>query len=192
MHSETSDCLRCRARLRSAPGISTAQRGASLLSFLLLVALLAVAFRWLLDDYLPASAEDLNAVVALADSSTAARTILVGALKETPNPNRGELRLLRSRMNEVIVTETARAVTGDKTIETPTERASARETQEASRIDQLAAKSWGEMSNEERAALAISRASLAVLVLAVIVGFFLLTLWGWRVMRAAQTGRRNP
>lgn len=160
------------------------QRGGSTLSALVSAVLILGVLSWLLSDYLPASAEDLQAVVVLAGPSPAAKGALAALLKETPHPNRSELRDMRRRVNEVIVTEMARAITGDKTIEAPAERDAIRERQDVSRIAQLEVKSWGGMSNEERAHFLASKWLIALGV----IGFMAGLLFALRAMQDAKRG----
>lgn len=158
--------------------LRSGQRGDSFVSFLVALALVVCSLYWLLSDYFPARAVDLQEVVALAGQNPAANVVLAASLKETPNPNRMELRRIRSHVNEVIVTEMARIVTGDKTIETPSERQANREREAVARTAALESKSFGEMSNEERAELVVSKWPI---VLFGLVGISL-ALSGWRTI----------
>lgn len=124
---------------------TTNQTGSSALSLLLSIGLVMGALLWLLSDYLPADATDVQAVVASAASSQEAKKVLAEALKETPNPNRAALNRMRGRVNEVLGTETARAVTGDKSIESPSEREVRGRQEEAEIVARLTRTPWREM-----------------------------------------------
>lgn len=131
--------------------MKSVQRGEGTLSVVISIALITGYLSWVLSDFLPAQAEDLQKVVLTAAASPDANAVVVESLKETPNPNRIELRHMRSRVNEIIVTETARKVTGDKALETPSERNATLERQAEVRLSAIESKAWGEMSNDERA-----------------------------------------
>jgi hypothetical protein len=164
--------------------MKSVQRGESTMSLLVSMAVIFGFLVWLLSDYMPADAEDLQAVISLAAPSPDAKSALATALKETPNPNRTELRHMRSRVNEIIVTETARVVTGDKTLETPSERNAANERLGAARLAAIESKAWSEMSGEERAAFLASKSY----VVAAIFAFLGLTLFGWRTISQTERG----
>jgi hypothetical protein len=121
----------------------------SALSRLTLVVLVAAAcLLWWLSGA-PSKADKVQEVVSLAAKSPEAAAAVAESLKNNPNPSVVELHALRSHVNEILVTETARQVTGDKTIETPTERDAALKRQEVKRYEMLAAKPWAEMTFDE-------------------------------------------
>jgi len=127
------------------------EQGSSTLSLLLSVMLVLGGLYWLLSDYLPADAEDLQSLVSLAAPSTEARNVLAASLKASPNPNRIALREMRRRVNDIVVTETARAVTGDKTLESAGERGARLKREEAARIARVQATPWGDLNGDDRA-----------------------------------------
>jgi len=108
-------------------------------------------------DYLPADASDVQALGQKSSVNAEARQGLVLALKETPNPNRGQLRQMEKRVTEALVTAAARDLTGDKTPPTPAEAKAIQARAEAVRESELEAKAWSEMSNEERAQFVVSK-----------------------------------
>lgn len=164
--------------------MNSGQRGAGALDLLVTLALMLGIIFWVFSDYLPAHAEDLQAVIVLAEPSPVAKSVLAASLKDTPNPNRNELRRLRNRVNEIIVTEMARTATGDETLETPSERDASRAMQRAARLAAIESKAWGEMSNEERAEFLVSKWPLLLGFLA----FFGFGRFGWRAIGQAVRG----
>ncbi|MDR2837752.1 MAG: hypothetical protein LBV49_04160 [Azonexus sp.] len=127
------------------------QQGNGALSFLLWAFCLSLSVSFLISYYyLPAEPKDVQEIVSLAATSPEAKAVVVASLKKTPNPKNSELNDLRSRVNEVIVTETARTITGDKTLETPSAREVSRERQETARLASIKSKTWAEMNNGER------------------------------------------
>lgn len=96
------------------------------------IAVVALAFLSLiLYGYTPVDAVALKDTVKLASSNAEAKAVLAAALQKTPNPNHYELASMSIRVNEIIVTETARVATGDKTLVTPTEQKRINEQQES-------------------------------------------------------------
>jgi len=145
------------------------------------MALVLACLFWMLSDYAPASAEDLQAVISTATPSPEAKSILAVALKETPHPNRAQLSNMRKRVNEVLVTESVRSLTGDQTLESPSVRAATREKAEEDRLASIESKAWTEMSNEERAEFIARRWGVLLFGLAVVFA-------GWRVVSRLKTG----
>ena len=83
-----------------------------------ILSLTAFAFLlFLLANYYdsPASAEDVAAVVSLADHSHSkdAQAVVKAFLSKTPNPTNGQLRELKKDLDKVIVRDIAQSVTGD-------------------------------------------------------------------------------
>lgn len=88
------------------------------LIFVMVVGLLS----FILYGNLPADAGEVNKTVKLASTSTEARAAVAKALLRTPNPTRFELASIDDDVEGIIVTETARAATGDKSLLTPAEK----------------------------------------------------------------------
>lgn len=153
-------------------------------TLLVSLALMFGGLLWLLSDYLPADATELQALVALATPNPDAKTALAESLRETPNPNRVELRRMRSRVNGILLTATARAVTGNKALETPSDRRARVEREQQARLAQLEAKPWSELSNDERALVAASKWPIAAYILGIVV----VAAFGWRIVHRAQQG----
>lgn len=164
--------------------IKSVQKGQGSLSLLVSIVLVLCSLLWLLSDYLPAQADELKEVVSLAATSPEAKAAVVATLKQTPNPNRMELRHMRNRVNEIIVTDTARKVTGDTTLETPSERDASREREAVARLAAIESKPWSKMSNDERAEFLASKWSI-LLGAVLFVGFVLVSL---RMFRQAERG----
>ena len=151
---------------------------------LIWLGLLILALWAWVPDYLPADASDVQALGQKSSVDAEARQALVLALKETPNPNRGQLRQMEKRVNEVLVTAAARGVTGDKTLPTPAEAKAMQAKAEAVRESELEAKAWGEMSNEERAQFVVSKWQYVAFTVAMV----LAVIFGLRTMSSAQRG----
>jgi uncharacterized Zn finger protein len=157
--------------------MDTNQSGSSAWDVLWVLSII-VWLGWIASDFLPADADSVQAVVSLAAKSPAAKAELVAALKETPNPDRSDLNKIRKRVNEIIVTETAREVTGDTTLKTPTEMDSQRDRALAAREAKLESTSWESMSNEEKVQYLSSKwAAVLGAMVAAIALFF-----GWRTI----------
>lgn len=97
----------------------------------LFVIILLAFLSFIFYGYLPANAEEVNNTVKLASSNTQAKAEVAKALRQTPNPTRFDLARIDTRVEEIIVTETARVVTGNKYLTTPTEQKILAERQEA-------------------------------------------------------------
>ena len=67
-------------------------------------------------EWSPAPAEDVMALVTKAATSPGATAIVQEGLQRTPTPSHGELADLRTRVNERLVLDTARALTGDQSL----------------------------------------------------------------------------
>ena len=131
--------------------VTKKERGNSLCGTFLGIILIFGSLFWVLADYLPAESADVQSLVVLAAPSTDAKKMLVDFLKASPNPNRGELRQIKTRIDEILVTETARTVTGDPTLESLTER-EARSTKEKKlELARLQATPWAQMTKDEQA-----------------------------------------
>lgn len=125
------------------------QQGVSTVDILLGVGF-ALCCLFLLSSQLPARVDDVKEVAAIAESSTQAKLEFAASLQKTPNPNRSELRAMRSRVNEILVTETARAVTGNDALNTPSQIDAARKKEEAASAIALGSKGWSDMNIGER------------------------------------------
>ena len=64
----------------------------------------------------PAPAEDVKALASLAATSPQATAILQEGLKQAPTPSRRELADLMSQVNERVVLEASRTLTGDQSL----------------------------------------------------------------------------
>lgn len=93
------------------------QKGAGGVSLLVLI--IVAAFGWALYEAVPADAAQVQALVASAQQSPEARSVIAIALTQKPNPNKAELRTLELKVNEILVTEIARKEAGDPTIMLP-------------------------------------------------------------------------
>lgn len=135
---------------------------------------------WTVYDLLPAEAEEVQAVVLHAQSNAEAKAALAASFAEIPNPDRIDLRRMRRQVDEILVTQTARAVTGDRSLQTPSALAAIREKEDAARMTAIEAKTWRHMSDDERIAFLTStpRLTLVAFVL-VVVGSAVL---GWRAI----------
>lgn len=90
------------------------QRGSSnIASFFVALLIIAVVGVWIFETS-PASTDGVREVVENAKSSPVATGIVAAGLKSTPTPTRAQLGVLRERVNEQLVLETAQAVTGDR------------------------------------------------------------------------------
>jgi len=147
------------------------QRFESSASLLLWNALVVASLFWLWSDYQQASAEDLQAVISMATPSPEATSLLAVALKETPRPDHAQLRDMRKRVNEALVAESMRSLTGDQTLESPSVRAAAGVKKEWDRFREA----WAEASNEKRIEFVASHWGILLFVL--VVAFI-----GWRVV----------
>lgn len=157
--------------------IST-QRGDSSLSLLLSLALLFGGLYFVVSDYFPAQADDLQEVVSLASHSPEARAELTAALATTPNPNRKELRRIQYLINEIVVTETARSVTGDASIKSPAAMEADQKADFAARVAAISAKGWGEMTVDEKYDFLYSKLPIIIptlgILAAALLGFFVI------------------
>lgn len=151
--------------------IST-QRGDSSLSLLLSLVLLFGCLYSVVSDYFPAQADDLQKVVSLASHSQEARAELAAALATTPSPNRKELRRIKYRINEIVVTETARSVTGDASIKSPAAMEASQKADFAARVAAIGAKGWGEMTVDEKYDFLYSKLPLIIPTLGILAAAF--------------------
>lgn len=115
---------------------------------------------YLFYGYSPASAEDVNKTVKLASSSVEAKNVVSKEFSVTPNPNNFELDRINTRVEEIIVTETARVVTGNRALIAPTEKKliaeqkkseydAAQKIERERYVEELKSKSFVEMSFNE-------------------------------------------
>ena len=127
---------------------------------IVVLAIIFACVSYVLYGYSPASADAVNETVKLASSSIDAKSVLSKELRNTPNPNNFELGRINSRVEEIIVTETARVVTGDPALMTPAEQELIEKRREANYqavqrikteeyIEKVKAKSFVEMSYGE-------------------------------------------
>ena len=132
--------------------------------FLSIVAI-CLAAMWILFGYLPAEANDLQEVITLASGSSEAKGTLAKSLKENPNPSRSDLKGIRNRINEILVTEKSRAVTGDYSLQTPTALAESKKKSNASEASEPESKTWNQMTTDEKIAFAFRVLMKAVAIL---------------------------
>ena len=92
------------------------QRGSSSVQALLGTVFIFGFLYWIAWDYMPSKAEDLQKVVSLAESHPKAKEALADLLKETPAPNNNQLKRIRSSVNEIVLLETSKKVTGDPSL----------------------------------------------------------------------------
>ena len=130
---------------------------------ILAIVLISVTLFLLLADHQPAESKDVQQLVALAEASPAAKAVVVSALEKTPNPDRGELRSLRKRVDEILVTEASRRLTGKADLQTPSDAAALREKQEAALLARAESKSWNELTEDEQAAYVVDKSLWGVL-----------------------------
>lgn len=142
------------------------QAGAFDVWWLFYVICLCATFYFWGMDWLPADAADVQSVVALSEKSAIAKKQVVDALKANPNPSRGDLRRLRLSINDVLVTATAREVTGDATLKTKAET----EADESKQRAAVAAKPWKELDDGQKLERATSYAGFGVIVIAIVLG----------------------
>ena len=161
--------------------MKSTQRGQGVLRLLFAMVLIFGTIYVLQWDRMPAEPKDVQAVVALAEASPAAKAKVVAALEKTPNPDRSELRGLRSGVEEILVTEAARKLTGNMNLQTPTEAAALREKEETVRLAGIESKSWAEMSGDEQANYVVSKSVYVFVVL------FFITM-GSLILRALSRG----
>jgi hypothetical protein len=94
------------------------QRGFSNIGLLLIIIIATVLWaRW---EWSPVDAEELKTVILLAESTPKTKATLVTFLKNTPNPDRWQLRSLSSEINEELVTQLTRLAIGVDTLSTTT------------------------------------------------------------------------
>lgn len=149
------------------------QRGSGTVSSLVLVALGIALLLMMVRDNSPAKPEDLQGVISLASINPEANAALAAALLETPNPSRADLDGMRDRVNEIVVTEIAKEVTGETTLQTPSVARATRELHQAQYLAALESKAWAEMSNQERIDFLGSKTHVLVSL-----GLLIAFLWG--------------
>lgn len=159
-------------------------RGTGSWDVILWLAIVALAIWAWVPDFLPADAGEVKSLAAVAAASNESREAFAAALKQTPNPTRAELRKMRTRVNELLVTETAREVTGDETLKAPADVQRDRSSAEAARQARLDAMAWREMSTEELALWVTSHWQHVLFALALGFGVMI----AWRTLGAAQRG----
>lgn len=137
--------------------MKSTQRGQGVLRLLFAIVLIFGTIYVLQSDCMPAEPKDVQAVAALAETSPAAKAAVVSALEKTPNPDRGELRRLRKRVDEILVTEASRKLTGNMGLHTPSEAAALRDKQEAALLARTESKSWNELTEDEQAAYVVDK-----------------------------------
>jgi hypothetical protein len=141
------------------------------LTLVLCSAWFVAALFWTLYDFLPADVNEVQAVVALAAPNAEAKAALAESLSKTPNPDRVDLRRMRRDVNEILVTETARTVTGDLSLQTPSALAAARARDYAERMAAIESRPWRQMSYAEQFAYVSSPQCLSgILFVLLVVG----------------------
>jgi hypothetical protein len=153
------------------------QRGEGTVVVMLSVAILAWSLLWLISDFFPAKAEDLQQVVVLAGVNAEAKAEITSTLNSTPNPSNMELRQLSKRVNEIIVTEIAKKTTGDYMLKTPSAKESEREKQAAIRLTAIESKSWTDLNLMEFAEVVADWWMSKGLVLFLVLGMGLFPVW---------------
>ncbi len=140
------------------------QRGEGLIDVVWLLVSIA-GLMWFASSWLPADAQDVQAVVTLAEKSPEAKADLAAALKAQPNPDRGDLAKMTERVNEILVTEQARVVTGNKDLKTPTQMKAEREAERKARAAVLDAKQWSSMSDDDKGEYILNHAPQVAMIL---------------------------
>lgn len=97
-------------------------------------------------DHFAVTEIELQTVILTAVQSVEAKSAFEHFLKEKPNPTRSELDAIRSRIDEIKVTEMARTFAGDASLHV---KLLAREKRLDARIDALTIKDWGELNGGE-------------------------------------------
>jgi hypothetical protein len=120
------------------------------ITFLLGIFLFVGSLFWLLSDYRDAQAEDLQKVITTAADNVEANAVIAQALKASPNPNKIELRQLQKKVNEIIVTDLARKVTGDSTLKPPSANEANQSPKASDPLSAGKSKSWSELNSDER------------------------------------------
>lgn len=92
------------------------QEGQGTISLVLTLLVVGFSVAVLMSYFGAADVSDVQEVVAMAQRSPEARALVAETLKSNPNPSNGALRSLRSKVNDVLVTATAREVTGDASL----------------------------------------------------------------------------
>lgn len=159
-------------------------RGTGSGDVMLLLGIVAFAIWAWMPEFLPADAGDVKSLAAVAATTNESRAAFAAALKQTPNPSRAELRRMRTLVNDLLVTETAREVTGDATLKAPADVQQERASAEAARQAKLDAMAWREMSTEEQALWVASQWQHVLFALALVFG----AMFAWRTLGAAQRG----
>lgn len=129
------------------------------------ITMLFFAILFIQPKYSPAEANDLQEVITLASESSEAKATLAKSLKENPNPSRSDLKEIRNRINEILVTEKSRAVTGDYSLQTPTALAESKKMSSATEAAELESKTWNQMTTEEKITFAFRMLMKAVAIL---------------------------
>lgn len=129
--------------------MNTRQKGETSLTFIVSILLMIWGIYSIGSDLAPAKSEDVQALVATAESSQEAKAVLVEFMKKTPNPDVSDLRQIRKKIDNIINTETARKLTGDKSIETPNAREERIYNELEAARDAVRKKSFSQMSIDE-------------------------------------------
>lgn len=146
--------------------------------------LMLVTVSWTVYDLLPADVEEVQAVVVRARANAEAKAALATAFAEIPNPDRIDLRRMRRQVDEILVTETARALTGDRSLQTPSALAVIREKDDAAQMAAIESKTWRHMSDDERIAFLTSAPRLTLVALVLVVAGS--AVFGWRAIFSAS------
>lgn len=144
------------------------QRGRAGWELLLWVSIVVLAVCAWAPDFVPADAADIQALVERAQANETAKNALSSALKETPNPSKSDFRRMERTVDEVLVTAISREVTGDQSLQTPSEARKAKEAAHNARANELASKKWSAMSGDEQARFLVGKwgyAAFAVVML---------------------------
>lgn len=143
-------------------------RGSAVWDLLLWVSIVVFALWAWAPDFVPADAADIKALVERAQANDAAKNAVSSALNESPNPSKSEFRRMERTVDEVLVTTIAREVTGDQSLQTPSDARKAKEAAHNARENELASKKWSAMSGEEQARFLVGKwgyAAFAVVML---------------------------
>lgn len=142
----------------------------SIVSSFIWCAVAIAVWEWVVaPELITADAAEVHALVAKAAPSTEATAVVAEGLKRHPQPTQGDLERMRADVNDVVLTQTARRVTGDPSVPTKAEKERARAAENEARRQRFEALRWDQMSAAERLQLTADRSPLIAFVLLLLV-----------------------